>query len=147
MSQAPFCPWEPQPVQQGNGHAVPQYQQPTYYVGPPPPLEEIILRECEICKTYMQLGEKTFELYGGIEGRSPQTGFPMTVDPPGQELEVFKVHRKCLVDLTFHLCPDEVDELISEIAEERAAEMFQEWQQNTDSMDDELDRRLEDERA
>lgn len=149
MSQARFCPWELPPGQQSSepsGYQVPR----SYYSSPqpdpnwPPPVEKIILRQCSACDQYIQPGEKSIELAYGIEGRSEQSGMPITIAPQRAELEVFAVHKKCILEHVSERCPDEWDDFIWEAIEERATEMFNEWQQDPDG---ELDRRMADERS
>jgi hypothetical protein len=145
MAQAPFCPWEPPPgyqQQQPLGYQVPQYQPQPYYG--PPPIEQIIRRECDLCGQYIKPGEDVVESYYGVEGQSEQSGQPIAVDPPGKQMMVTVVHRECHIEHAVDKNQDLADDLLGTMVEERALEMYQEAMDNPEG---ELARRLADENS
>lgn len=149
MSQAPFSPWGQPPgyqIQQPSGYAVPQYQPqppPPCHYGPPP-LEGIIRRECDMCGQAIRPGEQVVESYYGVEGRSEQSGQPIAVDPPGRQMKVTVVHRKCQIEHAVDENPDDADDILGDMVEERATEMANSYLENGEA---DFDRRLEDERS
>jgi hypothetical protein len=127
--QNPYQPIHPAP-----------YNAPQHYPPGPPPLAEIIRRECAQCGTYIKEGEKSWELVEGIEGRSPN-GMNRTLDPPGARSVIEAVHDSCLLEWAATQKEDEWNDYIWDMANELAVEMLNEEAQDPDKA---LDRRLED---
>jgi hypothetical protein len=107
-------------------------------------VEQITLRECAQCKTYIKPGEPSREVLKGIEGRCPNTGYMATLDPPGRRETIEAVHEQCFLEWAAVEKEDEWNDYIWEMANELAVEMINEERQNPDS---DLNRRLEDDES
>lgn len=92
---------------------------------------------CDLCEGRIDSGEEVVELFLGVAGRSPQTGYlttvpnPRYVPHPGQVAETTTVHRECHIEHAMtNVNPEQADDLLAEQVMELANELFEEWKQN-----------------